>query len=478
MVVNHPGIYSEATERWAAAFFRGMKFPKHIGVHRTLSEYYVSRRHWGQAIPHLQALSHGSNSSSAIHFLLGVALMQVRRFADAIPVFRQLLDSQPGHSEAHFLVAMAHAYAGDIGSAVEHAEDAMELNIRMQEALELRVALAFRNQDLTVLEDFKDRAKDLGRILPEQIYSDDSKWKEYLFTKSIEQHPLALLEFNPQRKTVSVLANTNEAVSVILPTFNRPALLERAIESVLNQSYRNFEIIVVNDAGSDAEAVVRKMNDGGRITYLRHDRNRGLAASRNTAIKMARGRYVAYLDDVDIYYPDHLETLIRSLEKERCEVVYSDACRAHQQMRDGQLVTIQRDIPYSCDFNKDRMLIGNFIPVLCVLHERRCFEKGGVFDPELTTHEDWDLWIRFSQLFRFVHQPRVTCEFSWRNDGATMSSHNQQDFLRTLDIIYARYRGVVGDRAPLLQAQQLYRKGLEHRTGAPVQAAEGNRGIP
>jgi len=88
-----------------------------------------------------------------------------------------------------------------------------------------------------------------------------------------------------------------------------------------------------------------------------------------------------------------------------------------------------------------------------------------MFDSVLTTHKDWDLWICFSQLYRFAHLPRVTCEFSWRTDGATMSSQNPPDFLRTLDIIYKRYRSVVGDRAALLKAQALYRKGLELRAG-------------
>jgi len=265
---------------------------------------------------------------------------------------------------------------------------------------------------------------------------------------------------------------SNPEFTIVIPTHNGEAYIGQAIESVLNQTYANFEIVVVNDAGCDVEPVVRKLNNCGKITYIRHDRNRGLAASRNTAIRQARYKYVSYLDDDDIYYPDHLETLVQGLEKERCEVAYSDACRAHQQLRGTQLVTIHRDIPYSCDFDKDRILIGNFIPVLCIMHERRCFEKAGTFDPGLTTHEDWDLWIRFSQLFRFAHLPRVTCEFSWRTDGATMSSHNQPDFLRTLDIIYKRYRSVVGGRAELLEAQARYRKGLEMRTIGPVTEAK------
>ncbi len=473
IVINHPGLYSEDTERWAAAFFRCSKFPKHIGIHRILSGFYVSRNHWKEAIPHLQKLSTANNAG--VLFLLGIARMQVRQFSDAIETFRRLLDLQPGHAEAHFLLAIAHVYAGDFRSAASHSEDALEINLRMPEALELLAALACRDQDPAVLEDLKSRANDLRLTIPGQVYSVDESWKEYFYSKFVEKRPTPLLQLETGRKAVSVTEKSGDGVTVILPTFNRPEMLQRAIESVLNQTYTNFEIVVVNDAGCDVEPVVRKLNDGGRITYIRHDRNRGLAASRNTAIRQARCRYISYLDDDDIYYPEHLETLVKTLEKERCEMAYTDACRAHQQMRSGELVTVHRDIPYSCDFDKDRMLIGNFIPVLCVMHERRCFEKGGTFDPTLTTHEDWDLWIRFSQLFRFAHIPRVTCEFSWRTDGATMSSHSQPDFLRTLDIIYKRYRSVVSGRAALIEAQALYRKGLEMRVGPVAEAGARSR---
>lgn len=85
-------------------------------------------------------------------------------------------------------------------------------------------------------------------------------------------------------------------VSVIIPTYNRAPLLGRAVQSVLNQTYQDFEVIVVDDASLDnTEEVVRHFADP-RIHYLRHEENRGTAASRNTAIKIDRGEYVAFLD--------------------------------------------------------------------------------------------------------------------------------------------------------------------------------------
>jgi glycosyltransferase involved in cell wall biosynthesis len=240
-------------------------------------------------------------------------------------------------------------------------------------------------------------------------------------------------------------------------------MLQRALETVLRQDYRRFEILVVNDAGEGVEAIVRGLNVSGNITYVRHDRNRGLAAARNTAIRLARGKYIAYLDDDDVYHRDHLSTLVHALETGPCEIAYTDAHRVHHRQEAGRWVETHRDVPFSCDFDGDRMLVGNFIPVLCVMHEKSCLEQTGLFDESLTSHEDWDLWIRCSRRFRFLHVPRVTCEFSWRTDGSTMTSGNSADFLRTLDIIYERYRKYTLDKPHLIQAQAQNREGMAAR---------------
>ena len=219
---------------------------------------------------------------------------------------------------------------------------------------------------------------------------------------------------------------------------------------------QNFEILVVNDAGSDVEAVVSPRNRSRKIIYVRHGQNRGLAAARNTGIKVARGRYIAYLDDDDLYYPDHLQTLVHCLEKHDCAVAYTDANRAHQVRQDEKLVVTHRDLPFSVDFNHDRILVGNFIPVLCVMHGRKCLDDVGLFDESLTTHEDWDLWIRLSRKYRFAHVRKTTCEFSWRTDGSSMTSQKQQDFLRTIEIIYGKTGVLAKGKPAVVEARSQY----------------------
>lgn len=227
-------------------------------------------------------------------------------------------------------------------------------------------------------------------------------------------------------------------VSVIVPTLDRPDMLRTALESILAQSYRDFEIVVVNDGGPDVSRVLAALDDDGRISYVRHGANRGLAAARNSGVGVARGRFVAYLDDDDRFFPEHLATLVPYLEEQPERIVYSDALRALQR-RDGHgYRTTQRDLPYANDFDRARLLVNNLFPVLCVMHARSVWEVVGGFDESFFAHEDWDLWLRLSARFPFLHVPSITAEFTQRSDGSSMTGSTQPEFLRTAEIIYAR----------------------------------------
>jgi GT2 family glycosyltransferase/radical SAM superfamily enzyme YgiQ (UPF0313 family)/Tfp pilus assembly protein PilF len=251
----------------------------------------------------------------------------------------------------------------------------------------------------------------------------------------------------------SEITSASPMVSVIVPTYNRPEMLVQTIQSILDQTYKDHEIIVVNDCGLEVESIVAWLNQQQNITYVRHGRNRGLAAARNTGIGLARGKYLAYLDDDDLFYPDHLETLVTFLTTSDYRVAYTDALRALQVKKQGRYATVERELLYSHEFDADRLIVANQFPVLCLMHERVCLEQAGLFDESLTTHEDWDLWIRLSFREKFAHIKKITCEFSWRDDGSTMSSTRTQDFVRTMEIIYGKYQQHLRNK-PHIKAMQ------------------------
>jgi glycosyltransferase involved in cell wall biosynthesis len=242
-------------------------------------------------------------------------------------------------------------------------------------------------------------------------------------------------------------------VSVVIPTFNRPDRLLEAVASVRAQTYPNVEIVVVNDGGVEVGDRLAALGDR-RLRYVRHKENSGLAAARNTGIRATTGKYLAYLDDDDLFYPDHLETLVGALESGSHRVAYTDAHRAHQVLENGSYVTTLRVVPYSLDFDADRMLDANFVPVLCFLHDRSCLDAVGAFDESLKRLEDWDLWIRMSRKFPFLHIRKITCEFSWRGDGTSMTSLEDDSFAIARRRIRKAYGNVPGLKEQLAEAER------------------------
>ncbi|HEY2387433.1 MAG TPA: glycosyltransferase [Candidatus Binatia bacterium] len=274
----------------------------------------------------------------------------------------------------------------------------------------------------------------------------------------------------PAPPPAAVAAPRTPMVSVIVPTLDRPETLREAIESILQQTYRDFEIIVVNDGGADVAALVQSLDTEGRISYVRHPANRNLAAARNSGIGVARGKYIAYLDDDDRFYPEHLETLVAFLEQGSHRAAYTDALRVTQTRRDGRYVTVARDRPYSNDHDRDWLLVRNAFPVLCMMHDRACIEAVGGFDEALTSHEDWDLWVRMSARFPFKHLPTITAEFTHRVDGSSMTSGARPDFLRTAESVYQKSAADVVGRTDIQQAREQFLRGLRAQIGAPSPA--------
>jgi glycosyltransferase involved in cell wall biosynthesis len=267
-----------------------------------------------------------------------------------------------------------------------------------------------------------------------------------------------------QRRAREIVARVNQLraarpdipplVSVIVPTKNRPEMLGNALTSILNQTFPDFEIIVINDGGEDVGPLIDSLNKRNNIRHIRHETPRDRSAARNSGLKAARGKYIAYLDDDDRYYPDHLRILVNFLESRGAHVAYTDSYRALEEVENGAYVVKQRQLLYSYDFNPEMIFVENLFPNLCLMHARSCIEDVGMFDETLGTHEDWDLWIRLSLKFRFHHIRAVTSEYSFRNDKTNTTTRNNADFLRTREILYKRYHRYVESKPHLLRAQE------------------------
>lgn len=217
-------------------------------------------------------------------------------------------------------------------------------------------------------------------------------------------------------------------VSVIVPTYNRPRMLERALQSIAKQTFRDYEILVVNDGGEDMSKIVSEFR---QAVYISHARNRGLPAARNTAIEHARGDYIAYLDDDDIWYPLHLGICLTFLMEEARRFVYTDCYYRYDESRLIRMLSL--------DYDRSILLARNLTPCICVVHEKALLYEAGRFDETLPNHEDYDLWLRMSEITPFYHIPVVTGAYSKRSDASQMSG-DARKMLDGLQFVQKRYQ--------------------------------------
>jgi glycosyltransferase involved in cell wall biosynthesis len=190
-------------------------------------------------------------------------------------------------------------------------------------------------------------------------------------------------------------------VSVVIPTYNRARLLRRSIQSVLNQTYPNFEIIVVDDCSRDnTQNIVRTFCDK-RIRYIRHEENRGAVAARNTGIKAAIGEYIAFQDSDDEWLPKKLQKQLRRFNSGSPDlgVVYTSFCLID---RGRKTYYPTLDVKQTEGRIHNVLLERNFIDTATAVVRKECFEKVGVFE-RLPRLQEWGLWLRISKYYCFSH---------------------------------------------------------------------------
>lgn len=179
-------------------------------------------------------------------------------------------------------------------------------------------------------------------------------------------------------------------VSIIIPTYNSAQFVTSAVDSALGQTYRDVEIIVVDDGSQDSTRSVLAPY-AGRIRYLRQE-NRGLAGARNTGIRVATGEFVGLLDADDQWRPDYLETMVLLARERDAAVCY---CQARCMSADGDdLPQVLGGPPVASTEIRRKLLRANFLIPSTILARRSVLLAADLFDEALRSCEDWDLWLR------------------------------------------------------------------------------------
>ncbi len=174
-------------------------------------------------------------------------------------------------------------------------------------------------------------------------------------------------------------------VSIVIPCYNHGKYVHEAVESVLNQTYQDFEIIIVNDGSTDEYTNNLLTNYKTPKTRIIHTDNQGLASARNNGIKEARGEYILALDADNKITPHYISKAVEVLNNEpEIGVVYAYA----------RLIGEKQGVWEFPAFNERRLLLGNFIEA-CSVYRKKIWEECNGYDPDMGImgYEDWDLWL-------------------------------------------------------------------------------------
>ncbi len=267
-------------------------------------------------------------------------------------------------------------------------------------------------------------------------------------------------------------------ISIVIPAYQVAAYISETLDSVFAQSFKSFEVIVVNDGSPDTEEFERAINPYlGRIRYLKQE-NRGASVARNTGVQAAEGDYIAFLDADDLWLPNYLEEQMTFIRSRGCDLACADATffgdsavenRTYMEvlMKDAAAAD---DVTFLQLVDAQRSLITSG-----VIARRQPLIDIGLFDEALRNAQDLDLWLRLAlHGARLSYQRRVLLKYRCRPDGLTgdaINSHRRE--LRVFDKIESSYALADEERPHVLAVIKNRRALLEFELGK-LYAASGD----
>lgn len=205
-----------------------------------------------------------------------------------------------------------------------------------------------------------------------------------------------------------------EMVSIIVPTYNREKTINRAVQSILQQTYKYYEILIVDDGSTDnTKEVIRKIEDD-RIRYIRYENNQGVSHARNVGIQEARYDYIAFLDSDDEWFPVKLEHQMQKMLESPDDVglVFCRMGGFHRESSERYILPPKEYTPEILEGNIFRpLLLHNVIGLPTMIVRRKCLEQsGGGFIESLRCLEDWELILRIAKNWKIGFIDEVLVE--------------------------------------------------------------------
>jgi len=227
-------------------------------------------------------------------------------------------------------------------------------------------------------------------------------------------------------------------VSVIIPTYNYGKYIEKAIDSVLAQTYKDFEIIVVDDGSSDNTKEIIGANYKEKVSYL-YQEKKGAPAARNYGFKKSRGEYLVFLDADDLFHPLNLEKKAKFLDSNLgFQWVYSDC---HYIIQEGLHLKKKATFKGFCaekklDGNIFRELaMGLMIPIDTVMLRKSVLGRVGIFDETLRSFQDYDLWLRIASQYKIGFIDEKLCYVLYHQGSVSTSTDRESAYRSKIAVI-------------------------------------------
>ncbi len=217
------------------------------------------------------------------------------------------------------------------------------------------------------------------------------------------------------------LTDTSPTVSIIIATFNREKLLKEAIESVLVQTYSDYELLIIDDGSIDNTQTMVQSFDSPKIKYI-YQKNKGRSAARNVGLNLAKGKYITFLDSDDLYLPNKLMTQVNYLDAHpHVGMIYTSAYCMDE---DGNKLAHHYKADASGSIYKK---IAFFMPVTItlptVMVRQNIIRQVGGFDEKMYRFEDTDMWRRLSKITHIHAIDEFSCKLRTHQDNQLLSQN-------------------------------------------------------
>ena len=219
----------------------------------------------------------------------------------------------------------------------------------------------------------------------------------------------------------------NDLISIVLPVYNGEKYLRESIDSVIAQTYENWELLILDDCSTDGTALIAKeyLEKDNRIHYYLNEKNLRLPRNLNRGFSLAKGDYLTWTSDDNRYRPTALEKMLKALKNSNGAQLAFASCR----IIDGE----GKEIEYiTVSEHSKKCIVGSDSVGACFMYTRRAYETVGDYDPELTLVEDFDYWQRIFMKYPTVAIEEILYDYRW-HDGALTSTMKKEQFNRTLE---------------------------------------------